>query len=52
MYNLRIQCKKGSGVLVQLTQALESLDFEIMNASLTAVNDQMLNTFVVKVAKP
>lgn len=48
-YNLRIHCKKGPGVLVQLTSALEALDLEIVNANLTSVNDHVLNTVVVKV---
>lgn len=48
-YNLRIHCKKGPGVLVQLTQALEALDFEIVNANLTSISDRILNTIVVKV---
>lgn len=47
-YHLRIHCKKGPGVLVQLTRALEGLDFEIVNANLTSVNDHILNTVVVK----
>eukprot|EP00250_Pteridium_aquilinum_P002581 c12804_g1_i1 orf=501-1724(-) len=47
-YHLRIHCKKGPGVLVQLTRALEALDFEIVNANLTSVNDHILNTVVVK----
>lgn len=49
MYHLRIHCKKGPGVLVQLTSALEALDFDIVNANLTSVNDHVLNTVVVKV---
>lgn len=48
-YHLRIHCKKGPGVLVQLTRALEALDFEIVNANLTSVSDHILNTIVVKV---
>lgn len=48
MYHLRIHCKKGPGVLVQLTSALEALDFDIVNANLTSVNDHVLNTVVVK----
>ena len=48
-YHLRIHCKKGPRVLVQLTKALEALDFEIINANLTAVNDHILNTIVMKV---
>ncbi|KAI5071617.1 hypothetical protein GOP47_0013868 [Adiantum capillus-veneris] len=47
-YHLRIHCKKGPGVLVQLTKALEALDFEIVNANLTSVNDHILNNVVVK----
>lgn len=47
-YHLRIHCKKGPGVLVQLTSALEALDFDIVNANLTSVNDHVLNTVVVK----
>lgn len=47
-YHLRIHCKKGPGVLVQLTRALEALDFEIVNAILTSVSDHILNTIVLK----
>lgn len=48
-YHLRIHCKKGPGVMVQLTRALEALDFEIVNANLTSVSDHILNTIVVTV---
>lgn len=48
-YHLRIHCKKEPGVLVQLTRALEALDFEIVNANLTSVSNHILNTIVVKV---
>lgn len=50
-YHFRILCKKSPGVLVQLTRALESLEFEIVNANLTTVNDHVLNTLVVDVKK-
>ena len=48
-YHLMIHCKKGRGVLVQLTRALEALNFEIVNANLTAISDHILNTVVIKV---
>lgn len=49
LYQFRIHCKKSPGVLLQLTRALESLEFEIINANLTSVNDHILNTFVIEV---
>ena len=48
-YHLRIHVKKGHGVLLQLTKALDALDFEIMNANLTTINDRFINTIVMKV---
>ncbi|KAI5066036.1 hypothetical protein GOP47_0018660 [Adiantum capillus-veneris] len=50
-HHLRIHCKRGPGVLVQLTKALESLDSEIVSANLTTVSDNILNTIVIKVDK-
>lgn len=49
IYHLRIHCKKSPGVLIQLSRALESLELEIVNANLTAVDDHILNTVVVEV---
>ena len=49
MYHLCIDCEKSPGVLVQLTHALEALDFDILNANLTSVNDHVLNTLVIQV---
>ncbi|KAH7439661.1 hypothetical protein KP509_04G071300 [Ceratopteris richardii] len=48
-YQLRIHCRNGPGVLVQLTKALESLDLEIMNANMTVLNGHVLNNVVVKI---
>lgn len=48
-YHIRIHCKRSPGVLVQLTQALEALEFEIVNANFTSVNDHILNTLVIEV---
>ncbi|MCO5578594.1 hypothetical protein L7F22_032438 [Adiantum nelumboides] len=50
-HHLRIHCKRGSGVFVQLTKALESLDSEIVSANLTTVSDNILNTIVIKMDK-
>ncbi|KAH7446139.1 hypothetical protein KP509_01G041100 [Ceratopteris richardii] len=49
IYHLRIHCKKSPGVLIQLSRALESLELEIVNANLTAIDDHILNTVVVEV---
>ncbi|MCO5567906.1 hypothetical protein L7F22_021602 [Adiantum nelumboides] len=49
IYHFRIHCKKSPGVLIQLSRALESLELEIVNANLTAVDDHILNTVVVEV---
>lgn len=49
IYHFRIHCKKSPGVLIQLSRALESLELEIVNANLTAVDDHVLNTVVVEV---
>ena len=48
-YHLRIHVKKGDGVLLQLTKALDALDFEIVNANLTTISDRFINTIVMKV---
>lgn len=48
-YNLRILCVRGRGVFVKLAKALESLQFEIVNANLTSVKDHTLNTIFMKV---
>ncbi|KAH7446162.1 hypothetical protein KP509_01G042200 [Ceratopteris richardii] len=50
-FQIRIHCKKGPGALVQLTKALEAMDFEIVNANLTGVNEHILNNVVVKAHK-
>ena len=49
MYHLCIDCEKSPGVLVQLTHALEALDFDILNANVTSVNDHVLNTLLIEV---
>lgn len=49
-YQLRILSQKIPGVLVQLTEALESLeDVEIINSYHTAFQDRMLSTFILQV---
>eukprot|EP00249_Psilotum_nudum_P015375 c25292_g2_i2 orf=232-1449(+) len=48
-YHLRIHCKNRPGILVQLAQSFEALDFDIVNANLTSISDHILNTIVVKV---
>eukprot|EP00250_Pteridium_aquilinum_P017038 c23423_g1_i1 orf=182-1429(+) len=47
-YHLKIRCMNGDGVLLQLTKALETLDFEIVTANFTSINDHILNTVVMK----
>jgi UTP:GlnB (protein PII) uridylyltransferase len=47
-YHLHILCQKGHGVLVQLMQALESLDIDVVNAHHTSFQDNILNTFVAQ----
>jgi hypothetical protein len=48
MFQLQISCQKGPGVLVRLTQALESLDIEVLNAYHTYFQESILNTFIVQ----
>ena len=43
VYNFRIHCKKSSGVIVQLTRALEALQVDILNANVTSIDDHVLN---------
>lgn len=47
-YNLRILCVRGRGVFVKLAKALESLQFEIVNANLTSIKDHTLNMIFMK----
>jgi UTP:GlnB (protein PII) uridylyltransferase len=49
MYLLKISCQNGPGVLVQLTQALESLDLDVLNTYHTSFKESLLNTFIVEV---
>ncbi|KAG0602295.1 hypothetical protein M758_10G004600 [Ceratodon purpureus] len=47
-YQLQISCQRAPGVLVQLTQALESLDLDVLNAYHTSFQESILNTFIVE----
>lgn len=50
LFQFRIHCKKTPGILLQLTRALEALDsIEIVNGSLTSINDHILNTLIIEV---
>lgn len=51
IYHFRIHCKKSPGVLIQLARAFEALELEVLNANLTSVDDDILNTVVVEVKK-
>lgn len=49
-YQLRILSQKIPGVLVQLTEALESLeDVEVLSSYHTSFQDRMLSTFILQV---
>ncbi|MCO5609733.1 hypothetical protein L7F22_063965 [Adiantum nelumboides] len=48
LFQFRIHCKKTPGILLQLARAVEALDFDIVNGSLTSVNDHVLNTLVIE----
>ncbi|KAH7297748.1 hypothetical protein KP509_25G010400 [Ceratopteris richardii] len=48
IYHLRIHCRKSPGVLIQLTQAIEALEMEILNANLSSVDGHILNTVVLE----
>jgi hypothetical protein len=49
IYHLHIVCENGHRVLVQLMQALESLEIEIVNTHHISFQDNILNTFVAQV---
>ncbi|KAI5072545.1 hypothetical protein GOP47_0012651 [Adiantum capillus-veneris] len=49
MYHAQLQCKKGHGVLVKLTQAIEALEVDIISANFSVVNDHILNTLMIEV---
>jgi hypothetical protein len=51
MYHLRIFCTKGPGVFVQLMQSLEAIGLEVLNANLTSLQDNILNTFIAEVLR-
>eukprot|EP00249_Psilotum_nudum_P015374 c25292_g2_i1 orf=109-1299(+) len=50
IYQLWIHCKKEPGVVVQLTRAVDALNFHILNCNLISVSDHILKTIVVKVS--
>ncbi len=49
IYHLCIVCQNGHGVLVQLVQALESLEIDFVNTHHVSFQDYILNTFVAQV---
>ncbi|CAM6094922.1 unnamed protein product [Calypogeia fissa] len=49
IYHLRIFCTKGPGVFVQLMQSLEAIGLEVLNANLTSLQDNILNTFIAEI---
>jgi hypothetical protein len=49
MYQLQISCQRALGVLVQLTQALESMDLDVLNAHHSSFQESILNTSIVEV---
>jgi UTP:GlnB (protein PII) uridylyltransferase len=51
VYNFHMHCKKSSGVIVQLTRALEALQVDILNANITSIDNHVLNTCVVRVSE-
>ena len=51
IFHIRIYCKKGPGVLVDLTKALESLHLDFQNANLTSFDGQIIKTAIIKVLK-
>ncbi|GLJ32780.1 hypothetical protein SUGI_0660050 [Cryptomeria japonica] len=48
-FHIRIYCKKGPGVLIKLTRALESLHLDFHNANLTSFDGQIIKTATIKV---
>lgn len=48
-FHIRIFCKKGPGVLIKLTRALESLHLDFYNANLTSFDGQIIKTATIKV---
>ncbi|KAI5080732.1 hypothetical protein GOP47_0003915 [Adiantum capillus-veneris] len=49
IFQFRIHCKKTPGVVLQLARALEALDIDIVNGSLSAINDHILHILVIEV---
>ncbi|CAM6033854.1 unnamed protein product [Sphagnum compactum] len=49
IYHLHIVCQNGHGVLVQLMQALESLEIDLVNTHHISFQDNILNTFVAQI---
>eukprot|EP00250_Pteridium_aquilinum_P010071 c19134_g2_i1 orf=155-1573(+) len=49
IYHLQIDCKRSGGVLLQLAQAIEALDFDIVNANSSTINDHILNNLTIEV---
>eukprot|EP01018_Ginkgo_biloba_P011593 Gb_26391 [translate_table: standard] len=48
-FHVRMYCRGGSRVLVNLTKALESLPLELKNANITTFDAHVINTVVVKI---
>ncbi|GLJ14881.1 hypothetical protein SUGI_0242120 [Cryptomeria japonica] len=51
IFHLRIYCKKGPGVLIDLTKALESLHLDFQNANLTSFDGQIIKSAIIKMNK-
>lgn len=49
VYQLRVCCRRGPGVVAQLMEALEALGLEVLNANLTSFQESIHNTFIAKV---
>eukprot|EP00246_Nothoceros_aenigmaticus_P004677 TRINITY_DN1631_c0_g1_i1.p1 TRINITY_DN1631_c0_g1~~TRINITY_DN1631_c0_g1_i1.p1 ORF type:complete len:325 (-),score=63.76 TRINITY_DN1631_c0_g1_i1:341-1315(-) len=50
IYQLRVCCKRGPGVVAQLMEALEGLGLEVLNANLTSFQESIHNTFIAKIS--
>ncbi|GLJ32781.1 hypothetical protein SUGI_0660060 [Cryptomeria japonica] len=50
-FHIRIYCEKRSGVLIELTRALESLHLEFQNVNLTSFHSQIIKTATIKMNK-
>lgn len=51
MFHIKIDCQKNPGVLVRLMRALESIQLDFQNASVSSVDGHMIKTAIVKIKK-